>query len=81
MSYPALCNDTSKKNVPGSDPSGSAQFFVAVGVLAMLYTIGTAVWYVIFELKYLDNLIQYMVVSENRQRLTKSVDIDKIDRD
>lgn len=43
----------------GESPSGSAKFFVVVGVFAMLYTIAALVWYVVLEVKYL----QYEIVS------------------
>ncbi|XP_063952224.1 synaptophysin-like [Lytechinus pictus] len=56
---PALCNSTTAPTV-SSNPSGSAQFFVAVGVLAMLYTIGSVLWYVIYEARYPEKEIHYM---------------------
>ncbi|XP_022081102.1 synaptophysin-like isoform X2 [Acanthaster planci] len=34
-------------------PGGKASFFVAIGVLAMLYCIATLIWYVIFEVKFI----------------------------
>lgn len=59
---PALCNSTTAP-VVSSNPSGSAQFFVAVGVLAMLYTIGSLLWYVIYEARYPEKEIHYLCVS------------------
>ncbi|XP_001175610.1 synaptophysin [Strongylocentrotus purpuratus] len=56
---PALCNSTTAP-VVSSNPSGSAQFFVAVGVLAMLYTIGSLLWYVIYEARYPEKEIHYV---------------------
>ncbi|XP_071488562.1 synaptophysin-like [Diadema antillarum] len=57
---PSICNDTLKRYA-SSDPSSSAQFFVAIGVLAMLYTIGALLWYIIYEARYPDKEIHFIV--------------------
>ncbi len=64
--FPIFCESTnnsgSEKPIPDS-VGGKPSFFVAIGVLAMIYCILSLIWYVFLEVRYLNFDLVPVVVS------------------